>query len=113
MELKDVPGVALTLVLIAAVMVAGFLVIDGLDDNLAQCESGYIYNATKCQLATNVSITSDEENAFLAVGRLNEGMYNIVDYAPQWGTLIGVAILLAIVIGGFMGVAYGRKKGWF
>ena len=89
-QLSDVPGIALTMVLIAAIFVAGFLVIDGLDDNLSA--NSYAANST---------------------AKLNEGMFNVVDYAPQWGTLIGVAVLLAIVIGGFMGVTYGRQKGWF
>lgn len=81
--LADVPAVAITLVLVAAIFVAGFLVTDGLDDSLTA--NSYAANAT------------DE---------LDEGMYNVVEYAPTWGTLIGVGVLLAIVLGAFY---VGRK----
>lgn len=82
-SLGEVPGVAITLVLVAAIFVAGFLVTDGLDDGLTA--NSFAANAT------------DE---------IDEGMYNVVEYAPTWGTLIGVGVLLAIVLGAFY---LGRK----
>lgn len=45
-----------------------------------------------------------------ASSSLQEGMDNITGYASTWGTIIGVAVLLAIVIGGF---AFGRNRGYF
>lgn len=60
-SLGRVPSVALTLVLIAAIFVGGFLVLDGLDDDLAA--NSYGANATAA---------------------LNEGMDNIVQYAPTY-----------------------------
>ena len=82
--LSDLPTIAITFTLVAALFVAGFLVVDGLGDS-----------------TTDAAATS-------AVLNVTEGMSNIVEYAPIWGTIVGVAVLLAIVIGGF---AFGRKKG--
>ena len=84
--LNELPTIAITFTLVAALFVAGFLVVDGLGDS-----------------------TSDAD-ATHAVANVTAGMSNIVEYAPVWGTIIGVAVLLAIVIGGF---SFGRKKGMF
>jgi len=85
-SISDMPNLAITFVLVAALFVAGFLVISGLGDS-----------------------TTDAE-ATSAVANVSEGMLNIVEYAPTWGTIIGVAVLLGIVIGGF---AFGRRRGMF
>ena len=71
----------------AVVFVAGFLVLDGLDSDLTA--NSYAANASS---------------------NLQAGMDNITGYASTWGTIIGVAVLLAIVIGGF---AFGRGRGYF
>lgn len=75
------------MVVIAAVFVAGFLVLSGLQSDLTAGTSAY--NATT---------------------EVTTGLTNIVSYAPTWGTIIGVAILLAIIVGGF---AFGRSRGYF
>ena len=87
MRLGDVPQTALTLVFVAVILVAGFLVLTGLDTDLA--DDSYAQNAST---------------------KIQSGMDNITDYASTWGTIIGVAVLLAIVVGGF---AFGRSKGMF
>ena len=87
MRLGDLPNTALLLVFVAVIFVAGFLVLDGLDDDL-----------TADSYAANAS------------ANIQEGMDNVTNYAATWGTIIGVAVLLAIVIGGF---AFGRGRGYF
>ena len=83
-NLNAVPGIALTMVLVAAIFVGGFLVLDGLDDDLTA-------NSAAANATTDIT----------------SAMENITDYAPTWGTIIGVAVLLGIVIAGF---AFGRSR---
>ena len=83
-SMSELPTLAITFVLVAALFVAGFLVVEGLGDS-----------------TTDASATS-------AIANVTEGMGNITAYAPTWGTIIGVAVLLGIVIGGF---SFGRQKG--
>lgn len=94
MNLGAMPTVAITMVLIAAVFTAGFLVVAGLQDSL-----------TADTVADN------------ATDDIVEGMANITSYAPTWGTIIGVAVLLGIVIGGFalgvVGYNAGKQRGYF
>lgn len=78
------PNVAVTLVLIGAIFVAGFLVVTGLGDS-----------------TTNTDATN-------AVNNVTQGMTNIVTYAPTWGVIIGVAVLLGIVLLGF---GFARSRG--
>lgn len=85
-QLGSLPTVAITLVFTAVVFVAGFLVLTGLDGDLTA--NSYAANAS-----------SD----------IQSGMGNVTNYASTWGTIIGVAVLLGIVIGGF---AFSRSKGW-
>ena len=84
--ISELPGLAITFVLVAALFVAGFLVVGGLGDS------------------------TDDASAASAVANVSEGMLNIVSYAPIWGTIVGVAVLLGIVIGGF---SFGRNQGMF
>ena len=84
--LEQVPAVIMALVLAAAIFVAGFLVVDGLDDDLTA--NSYAANAT---------------------ANIAEGMDNVSSYMPVIGTIIGVALILGVVIAGFY---YGRTKGW-
>ena len=58
--LSDLPTIAITFTLVAALFVAGFLVVDGLGDS-----------------TTDAAATS-------AVLNVTEGMSNIVEYAPIW-----------------------------
>lgn len=87
MRLGDLPSTAILLVFVAVVFVAGFLVLEGLDTDLTP--NSYAANASN---------------------NLQEGMDNVTNYASTWGTIIGVAVLLGIVIGGF---AFGRNQGYF
>lgn len=87
MRLGDLPNTAILLVFVAVVFVAGFLVLDGLDADLTA--NSYGANAS---------------------ANIQAGMDNVTSYASTWGTIIGVAVLLGIVIGGF---AFGRDRGYF
>lgn len=109
-SLSELPTVAITLVFFAVVVVAGFLVLDGLTDDVA-CGTGYEYNITtqNCQLTSNTSVTTEPTYAGNASLNIQSGLDNVTSYASTWGTIIGVAVLLAIVIGGFM---FGRSKGY-
>lgn len=85
-SLEQVPAVIMAMVLAAAIFVAGFLVIDGLDDDLTA--NSYAANAT-----ANVA----------------ESLDNVSGYLPVVGTIIGVALILGVVIAGFY---FGRSRGW-
>ena len=76
MGLDNVPAVAISFVVIAVIFVVGYLVLAGL------------------------STGTTNAGALGAVGNLTSGMNNIVTFAPTWGTVIGAAVILAIVIGG-------------
>lgn len=73
--------------LVAAIFLAAYLVIAGISDS-----------------TTNAS-------ADAAAANLTLGLNNIITYAPTWGVLIGVGVLLAIVIGAF--AFFGRRQGMF
>ena len=85
-SMSELPSLAITFVLVAALFVAGFLVVSGLAES-----------------------KTDSTGLNSTVANVTEGMGNVVAYAPVWGTIIGVAVLLAIVIGGF---SFGRQKGY-
>lgn len=78
LSLGSVPTVALSFVLIAAIFVAGFLVLDGLSSDLEA--DSYGANATDT---------------------MSVAMENVIDFAATWGTIIGVSVLLGIVMIGF------------
>lgn len=85
MRIGDLPNLAILLATTAAVFVAGFLVLAGLGDS-----------------TTNTAADN-------AVANLTAGMTNITTYAPTWGVIIGVAVLLGIVLYGF---GFARNKGY-
>ena len=84
MGLGDVPGIFITLVFIVAVGVAAYLILEGLG------------NSTTDASATN------------AINNFTLAMDNVVTYAPVWGTLIGVAVLIGIVLFAFQ---FGKNRG--
>lgn len=83
--LRDLPNVAMSFIMVAVIFVAGFLVLAGLGDSTTDAD------------ATN------------AIGNVTSGLNNIISYAPIWGVILGVAVLLTIVIGGFM---FARGRGY-
>lgn len=85
--LSGVPNVAMGFALVAAIFLAAYLVIAGIADS-----------------TTNTA-------ADAAANNLTVGLNNIISYAPTWGVLIGVGVLLAIVIGAF--AFFGRREGMF
>lgn len=112
MELGELPKIGLALVLAGVFFVIGFLVLADLRTDI-ECPSGYTPNAsssTGCQVATNTSLVIARTNAGNATINLQGGLSNVTDYASTWGTIIGVAVLLGIVLVGF---AFGRKRGMF
>ncbi len=88
--LGSLPTIAITLVVVAAVFVAGFLAIDGLSESTVA--NSYAANSTAA---------------------IEEGMYNITNFLPTVGTLIGVGLLLGVILLAFMGFQAGRSRGWF
>jgi len=111
MNLSELPNTAIILVFVGVIFVAGFLVLSGLTEDVA-CESGYTYNTSSgaCYETANHSNIGGYTYAGNSSMNIQEGMDNVTNYAGTWGTIIGVAVLLAIVIGGF---AFGRGKGYF
>lgn len=93
MTFQTIPVIILALVVSAAIGVAGFLALDGLDNNLTANSEGF--NAT-----ANITV----------------GMGNIFDFAPTWGTLVGVGILIGIVLLSFgigaVGYAAAKNRGY-
>lgn len=76
MGLDAVPGVAIAFVVIATIFVVGYLVLAGLGNS------------------------TTDASALAAIANLTDGMDNVITFAPTWGTVIGAAVILAIVIGG-------------
>lgn len=83
LTLGEIPTVALTLVFIAAIFVGGYLVLDGLGN-----------------ASTDTSVTG-------AVNNMTGAFDNVITYAPTWGTIIGVSVLIGIVVAGF---AFARSR---
>ena len=110
--LEQVPQIVMTLVLAAAVFVAGFLVVAGLEDSVGEndCTGYWNEDTNACQVsASNTTSLSANGYAVNGTGQLQEGMYNITEYIPTLGTIIGVALILGVVIAGFY---FGRGRGW-
>jgi hypothetical protein len=84
--LGNLPTIALSFILAAAFFVAGFLILDGLSADLTA--GSYAANSTAA---------------------IEVGMYNITSYIPTVGTLVGVGLLLAVIVGAFV---LGRNRGW-
>lgn len=83
MSLGDVPGIFLSLVFIVTIGVAAYLVLAGLGSS-----------------TTNAAATS-------AVNNFTLSLDNVISYAPTWGTIIGVAVLIGIVLAAF---AFSRNR---
>ena len=87
--LDGVPGIMLTLVFIVTIAVAIYLVLAGLK--------------TTASTVTGEAVTN---TTLAAVMNMTTTMNNITSFAPTWGTVLGVAVLIGIVITAF---AFGRK----
>ena len=110
--LEQVPSIVITLILAAAIFVAGFLVVSGLEDGVGSSDCAGYWNedTNACQVsASNTTVLSSNGYAVNSTGQLQEGMYNITEYIPTLGTIIGVALILGVVIAGFY---FGRGRGW-
>ena len=92
MGLDAVPGVAIAFVVIAVIFVVGYLVLAGLTNSI-----------TANSVANN--------NTIAQIGNLSTGLDNIVTFAPTWGTVIGAAVILAIVVGGLYFFMRGNRGG--
>lgn len=86
MTIGQLPTLVITLVLVAALFVSGYLILAGLGDS-----------------STNAGVQT-------AVGNLTLTFDNVISYSPTWGIIIGVAILLGIVLFGFQ---FARQRGAF
>lgn len=87
--LGELPAIVLTLIFVATILVGGYLVLDGLGTAATD---------------GNDSSTSQAE---AAVNNMTASFDNVVTYAPTWGTILGVSILIGIVVFGF---AFARQK---
>lgn len=97
-SLNEVPQTAITLVVVAAVFVAAFLVVTGMGDSQ--------YNQPGCNSTDQSSVAC---GGYKAANNFSSGMTQIVNYAPTWGVVIGVAVLLGVVLAGF---GFARNKGF-
>lgn len=84
LTLGDVPNVFLALVFIVTIGVAGYLVLAGL------------------------TASTSDTSALAAINNFTLSMDNVVGFAPVWGTIIGVAVLIGIVLVSFR---FGRGSG--
>lgn len=85
--LSDVPMIFLTLIIIVVIAFAGYLVLAGLN------------------ASSSIPVNSSAEGAIL---NFTLSMDNVVSFAPVWGTIIGVAVLIGIVLISFR---FGRSGG--
>lgn len=92
-SLEELPALVMVLVLTGVIFVAGFIVLGDLGDS-SMIDDG---------CATTMS------NGEAAIGNISSGMTSIVEYAPTWGVIIGVAVLLGVVVGAFV---YARGAGY-
>lgn len=86
MGLGDVPNTLLALVFIVTIGVAAYLILSGLGAGTTDA------GATK------------------AIGNFSLSLDNVISYAPTWGTIIGVAVLIGIVLAAF---SFGRRNSGF
>lgn len=89
MNLQNVPAIFLVLVFIVTVAVAGYLILAGLQTAVSDGNA-----------SNNIPVES-------AITNFTTSFTNVISYAPTWGTIIGVAVLIGIVLAAF---AYGRGK---
>ena len=82
--LGDIPGVVLTFVFIVAVLVAGYLVLDGLGD------------------------ASADASVQAAVGNGTAALDNMTTQAPTWAIILAVSVILGLILVGFGRFASGR-----
>lgn len=105
-SLGDTPNIALTLILVAAVFVGGFLVLEGLRDGINYSQDQY-YSASAANGCN--STDTNQCQMYLATSNLTEGMSNITGYMPTIGVIVGVAVLLGVVLAGF---GFARNQGY-
>ena len=86
-SLGALPGIAITLVIVAAVFLGGFLAVDALSDSVETNSSA-------------ANATEDVETT----------MSNVTGFLPIVGTLIGVGLLLGVI---GLAFAFGRDRGFF
>lgn len=92
MALDKVAGVFLALLVIAIVAVVTFIAVGKLGDVAsADDPTGYAANATTA---------------------LEQGMYNAVKDADDWGTFIGLGVLISVIFGFVLGAMYLKKQGY-
>lgn len=86
--LGDVPTVMLNLAFIVVISIAVYLILGGMDTSI-----------------TGITATANASHS--AVNNFTAAMNSIVGFAPTWGVIIGVAVLIGIVLTAF----YFGKKG--
>lgn len=89
-DLKSVPMVMMLLVLVVTFGFTAYLVLAGLQTAVSDGNA-----------SNNLAVES-------AITNFTSSLDNVVTYAPTWGTLIGVAVLIGIVLAAF---AFSRRAG--
>lgn len=111
---QAIPMVIMGLVVSAAIGVAGFLALESLDDSLVSNVAGCGRNSTGGTSGT-ILYTSCPEG-YNSTQNIAAGLGNVFDFAPTWGTLVGVGILIGIVLLSFgvgaVGYSVAKNKGY-
>jgi hypothetical protein len=81
MNMQQIQGFVLSLVLIALIAGAGAIALNEFRDSDSITANDHAYNVTTSGL---------------------EGIDNTMDFADTWGVIVGVVALITIVVGGFM-----------
>lgn len=74
-SLSELPEIAITLLVVAIVFAASFIGLASLKAN------------------------TTDTNAIAGINNITQGMTNVVVFSPTWGTLIGVGVIIAVVVG--------------
>jgi len=105
------------LVLITVLIGAGAIALDSFQDNIEAdnpcANSSNLWNASmgKCLTVNTTGVWTSGAGTYATIGQYNitesglTGTTNAADFFPTIGTLLGVAALIAVVVGAFYFVA--------
>lgn len=65
-----------------------------------------VFGVTAYIVLAGLGDSTSDSAAVSAIGNFTASLQNVVSYAPTWGTILGVAVLITIVFGAF--TYYGR-----
>lgn len=102
--LGNLPGIAVTFVVIGVIFAIGFSILQQNQTTFATCESGFAYSSStdNCINATNSSSSTRNvlgTYAYNATKGTQNGMANITGYLPTIGLVTAAVIVVGLVIG--------------